>query len=55
MDLEQYESAHQSFREAVRRDPENIEYRRGALDAAVALKKSKTFSGRLHHLLHHKK
>ena len=55
MELEQYESAHQSFREAVRRDPDNIEYRRGALDAAVALKKSKTLSGRIHHLLHHRK
>ncbi len=39
MALKQYSSAHQSFREAVRRSPNNNEYRRGALDAAVALKK----------------
>ena len=53
--LEQYESAHQSFREAVRRDPDNIEYRRGALDAAVAMKKAKTLQGRIKSFLHHKK
>jgi len=53
--LEQYESAHQSFREAVRRDPDNIEYRRGALDAAVAMKKANTLQGKLKHLFHHKK
>lgn len=45
--LRQYESAHESYREAVKRDPNNIEYRRGALDAAVALKKSKTVAGRI--------
>lgn len=54
MAMEQYESAHQSYREAVRRDPDNILYRRGALDAAVALRKSKTLLGRLKHLLHQK-
>lgn len=47
MALDQYESAHQSYREAVRREPNNIEYRRGALDAAVALKRSRTLIGRL--------
>lgn len=54
MTMEQYESAHQSYREAVRRDPNNLDYRRGALDAAVALRKSKTLVGRLKHLLHQK-
>lgn len=39
MRLKQYETAHQSFREAVRRDPENRTYRQGALDAALAMKK----------------
>ncbi|MGN0778394.1 MAG: DnaJ domain-containing protein [Aristaeellaceae bacterium] len=47
MQMHQYDSAHQSYREAVRRDPDNLEYRRGALEAAVALKKSKTIPGRL--------
>lgn len=50
MRLKQYESAHQSFREAVRREPDNIEYRRGALDAAVAMKKAATLGGRLKQL-----
>lgn len=51
MVLEQYETAHQSFREAVRKEPNNNEFRRGALEAAVALKKSRTLSGRLKALL----
>lgn len=51
MELKQYQSAHESYREAVRRDPNNIEFRRGALDAAVALRKSKTLVGRLKALL----
>lgn len=40
MGMRQYESAHQSFREAVRQDPENRRYRQGALDAALAMKKN---------------
>ena len=47
MALEQYESAHQSYREAVRREPDNNVFRQGALDAAVALKKSRTLAGRI--------
>ena len=47
MQLHQYESAHQSFREAVRRSPDNLEFRRGALDAALAMKKSQTPMGKL--------
>ena len=39
MDMRQFASAHQSFREAVRLKPENNEYRRGALEAALAVKK----------------
>ena len=39
MGMRQYNTAHQSFREAVRLKPENNEYRRGALDAALAMKK----------------
>ena len=39
--LKQYSSAHQSFREAVRMDPDNREYREGALKAAVAMKKNR--------------
>lgn len=51
MALEQYESAHQSYREAVRREPNNNVFRQGALDAAVALKKSRTLMGRIKALL----
>lgn len=47
MAMDQYETAHQSFREAVRHEPDNNEFRRGALDAAVALKRSRTLWGRL--------
>ena len=39
MGLKQYETAHQSYREAVRRDPGNRAYHAGALDAALAMKK----------------
>ena len=41
MALRQYETAHQSYREAVRRDPENRKFREGALDAALAMKKNR--------------
>ena len=47
MGLRQYETAHQSFREAVRRDPDNRKYREGALDAALAMKKNRSFAHRL--------
>ena len=47
MAMEQYESAHQSFREAVRRSPDNNVYRSGALAAAVADRKSKTVQGKV--------
>ena len=54
MQMHQYESAHQSYREAVRREPDNIDYRRGALDAAVAMKKAKTVQGRIKELVRKK-
>ena len=41
MAMRQYDTAHQSYREAVRREPDNLTYRQGALDAALALKRSK--------------
>ena len=44
MGLRQYETAHQSYREAVRRDSENRKYREGALDAALAMKKHRPLS-----------
>lgn len=47
MAMDQYETAHQSYREAVRHEPDNIEFRRGALAAAVAFKKSRTPLGRI--------
>ena len=53
MELEQYGTAQQSFREAVRLNPENNEYRRRALDAELALKKSKTISGKVRMAFHH--
>ena len=51
MALEQYESAHQSYREAIRREPNNNLSRQGAPDAALALKKSRTPWGRTHKLI----
>ena len=39
MKMKQYASAHQSFREAVKRCPENNDYHAGALEAAVAVRK----------------
>ena len=47
MALEQFESAHQSFREAIRRDPENNLYRSDALAAVVAHRQSQTIHGKL--------
>ena len=51
MALEQYESAHQSFREAVRMSPDNNVYRSGALAAAVAFRKSETLQGKMQKVL----
>ena len=47
MGMRQYKTAHQSYREAVRRDPDNNRYRAGALDAAVAMKKSSQLGFRI--------
>lgn len=47
MKMRQYASAHQSFREAVRRQPENNAYRQGALDAALAVKKHQKLAYRV--------
>ena len=47
MGMRQYKTAHQSYREAVRRDPDNNQYRTGALDAALAVKRSDQFLFRL--------
>lgn len=55
MAMEQYASACQSFREAVKRDPNNIEYRRGALDATIALRESQTVWGRVKRLFRRRK
>ena len=54
MELRQYENAHQAFREAVRRDPDNLQYRRGALDAALAMKNAQTLQGKLKNFFHKK-
>ncbi len=45
MGMRQYDTAHQSYREAVRREPENLRFRQGALDAALAMTRHK----RLHY------
>ena len=45
--MEQWESAEQSYRAAVRLDGSVIAYRRGALDAHVALRESRTLKGRV--------
>jgi len=47
MALRQYETAHQSYREAVRRDPDNRLYRQGALDAALAIKKNRPLGAKI--------
>jgi len=47
MALKQYETAHQSYREAIRRDPDNRQFREGALDAALAVKKANTIGGKI--------
>ena len=47
MAMDQYESAHQAFREAVRLSPENNVYRSGALAAVVAQREAGTFHGRV--------
>lgn len=47
MAMRQYETAHQSYREAVRRQPDNLRYRQGALDAALAMKRNKQLSYRI--------
>ena len=47
MKLRQYETAHQSFREAVRREPDNRRFREGALDAALAMKKNRPLGEKL--------
>ena len=47
MGMRQYDTAHQSFREAVRLNPDNNEYRQGALEAAVAVKKHQKWAYRV--------
>ena len=51
MRMEQYHSAHQAFREAVRLDPENNAYHSGALDAALAEKRARTLSGKVQKMI----
>ena len=51
MAMEDFESAHQSFREAVRLSPENNVYRSGALAAYVAQKKEETLPGKVRKVL----
>ena len=52
MALEQYKTAEASFRQAVRLDPGNIIYRRGALDAHTEHQKATSLAGRMKKFLH---
>lgn len=45
--MRQYSSAHQSFREAVRRQPDNNDYHKGALEAAIEEKKHQRLAYRV--------
>ena len=54
MGLQQFDAAHSAFREAVRREPDNLRYRRGALDAALAMKNAQTLQGKLKNFFHRK-
>ena len=47
MELEQFDTAYQSYREAVRLNPGENRYRRGALDASLAIKRSRTLGYKL--------
>lgn len=47
MAFREYDTAHQSFREAVRREPDDMDYRRQALEAAVQVKRRKHLPVRL--------
>ena len=47
MNMHQYATAHQSFREAVRLQPGNRAYRQGALDAALAVKRQQKLGYRM--------
>ncbi len=47
MDMKQYTSAHQSYRQAVKLSPDTALYRQGAFDAAIAMKKQKNLPYRL--------
>ena len=46
MGLKQYISAHQAWRAAVRMEPDNLDYRRAALQAEIQLKKSGSLHNR---------
>lgn len=47
MAFKEFDTAHQSFREAVRLSPDNLSYRQMALDAALELKRRRLFPVRL--------
>ena len=51
MALEEYDSAHQAFREAVRFSPDNNVYRSGALAAVVAQREAATLQGKVKKVL----
>ncbi len=54
MMLQHYDEAHQAFREAVRREPDNLQYRRGAFDAAMGMKNNQTLQGKIKNFFNRK-
>ena len=47
MVMEQYDSAHQSFRQAIRLEPDNEGLRREAFNAVMALREAQSLHGRV--------
>lgn len=45
--LKRPQAAHESFRAAVRKEPDNQRFRQGALDAALAIRKLNTLPGKM--------
>ena len=55
MKLKRYEEAHESYRNAVKLVPNNRRYREGALESAIAMKKSEGFIGKIQKFMQRKK
>ncbi len=51
MQMKQFATAEQSFRQALKMDPGNMEYRRGAFDAYTEHRRAHTLKGRIRQML----